>query len=215
MIEKYFKAGIRFKWAKPPDAIGPLDGTIVDSKGNPTPMIYDGLDGQLINPQLMQVNVSTLGLTMRMPIQYAWLDYAPGRTARLPMGPYDVLTGYMSGCIIAQWSSKGVRYAGHVGTIDSRPDVNRPLKRTFAFDMARDTKGFNPLGAWQANEIRSILGKIKPMPEARIFGLVTTHGEFYSILMGAFTNNEWCVGGIKKVQPILHDQLKLMMVRDD
>jgi hypothetical protein len=147
MIEKYLRAGIRYKWTKPRDAIGPLDGAIVDSREVPTPLIYDGLDGRLIDPYLRTMNVSTLGLTMRMPIQYAWLDYAPGRTSRLPIGPYDVLTGYMSGCIITRWTSRGVRYAGHVGTIDSRPDVNRPLKRTYAFAMGRDTTGFNPLAA--------------------------------------------------------------------
>ena len=97
MIEKYFRTGIRFKWTKPRDAIGPLDGTIIDSAQTATPLIYDGLDGQLKDPHLMQVNVSTLGLTMRMPIQYAWLDYAPGRTAgadrplRRPHGLYERL----------------------------------------------------------------------------------------------------------------------------
>ena len=213
MIEKYFRAGIRYKWTKPRDAGGPTDGTIVESREAPTPMIYDGLDGQLIDPFLLQTNVSTLGLTMRMPIQYAWLDYAPGRTARLPIGPYDVLTGYMSGCIIAHWSDKGLRYAGHVGTIDN-PNVDRQVKKTFAFAMSKDTKGFDPFGAWPNNEIAAAVGKIKPMPQAKIFALVTTQGEFYSILMLSLPNNEWCAGGIKKVQPILHDQLKLRMVRE-
>jgi hypothetical protein len=215
MIEKYFRTGIRFKWTKPRDAIGPLDGTIIDSTQTATPLIYDGLDGQLKDPHLMQVNVSTLGLTMRMPIQYAWLDYAPGRTARVPIGPYDVLTGYMSGCIIAYWSSKGVRFAGHVGTIDARPDVNRPLKRTFAFAMSPDAKGFNPLAAWPEGQIRSLAQQVKPYPQSNIFGLVTANGAFYSILMLSLSNNEWIVGGIKSVPPISHDQLKMMMVRDD
>jgi hypothetical protein len=178
-------------------------------------MLYDGLDGQLIDPHLMQTHVSTLGLTMRMSIQYAWLDYAPGRTAKLPMGPYDVLTGYMSGCIIAQWSDRGVNYAGHVGTIDSRPDVNRPLKRTFAFAMAKDAKAFNPLGAWQPQEIGALVSKIQPGPDPRIFGLVTTRREFYSVLMLSMPGNEWCVGGIKSVPPMHHDTLKLLMLRND
>ena len=212
MIEKYFRAGIRYKWTKPRDAIGPQDGTIVESKEAATPMVYDGLDGQLIDPFLLQTNVSTLGLKMRMPIQYAWLDYAPGRTARLPIGPYDVLTGYMSGCIIAHWSDKGLRYAGHVGTIDN-PNVDRQVKRTFAFAMSKDTKGFDPFGAWPNNEIAAAVGKIKPMPQAKIFALVTTQGEFYSILMLSLPNNEWCAGGIKQVPPISHDQLKLRMIR--
>jgi len=212
MIEKYFRAGIRYKWTKPRDAMGPTDGTIVESREAPSPMIYDGLDGQLIDPFLLQNHVSTLGLKMRMPIQYAWLDYAPGRTARLPIGPYDVLTGYMSGCIIAHWSDKGLRYAGHVGTID-RPDVDREVKKTFAFAMAKDTKGFDPFGAWPTNEIAAAVGKIKPIPQAKIFALVTTRGDFYSILMLSLPNNEWCAGGVKLVQPINHDQLKLRMVR--
>jgi len=214
MIEKYFRAGVRFKWTKPRDQIGPLDGAIVDSREAATPMIYDGLDGQLIDPHLMQVNVNTLGLTMRMPIQYAWLDYAPGRTARLPMGPYDVLTGYMSGCIVTRWSDRGVTYAGHVGTIDSRPDVNRPLKRTFAFAMTRDMRGFDPLGAWPTHEVAAAANKIKPGPVPRIFGLVTTGGAFFSVLMLSMPGNEWCVGGIKSVPPISHDTLKLQMLRD-
>jgi hypothetical protein len=214
MIEKYFRAGIRFKWTKPRDGMGPLNGTIVDSREAPTPMIYDGLDSQLVDPFLRQVNVSTLGFTMRMSIQYAWLDYAPGRTARLPIGPYDVLTGYMSGCIIATWSGRGVRYVGHVGTIDGNPNVNRLVKRTFAFAMGKDTKGFNPLDAWPGNDIAQLLGQIRPMPAARIFGLATTHGEFYSILMGSMPNNEWCVAGCKRVPPIPHDILKLQMLRD-
>ena len=214
MIEKYFRAGIRFRWTKPRDAIGLLDGTIVDSREAPTSLIYDGLDGNVLDPYLRQVHVSSLGLSMHMPIQYAWLDYAPGRTATLPFGPYDVLTGYMSGCIIAQWSSKGVRYAGHVGTIDSRPDVNRPLKRNFAFAMAKDARAFNPLAAWPSHEIEQILTQINPRPDQRILGLITTSGDFYSILMASMPNSQWCAGGIKKVQPIHHDELKLMMLRD-
>ncbi len=49
----------------------------------------------------------------------------------------------------------------------------------------------------------------------RIFGLVTTVGDFYSILMLSQPGNEWCVGGIKRVQPIDHDTLKLRMLHED
>lgn len=219
MIEKYFRAGIRYKWTKPNDSIGVLDGTMVDSKQAATPLIYDGLDGQLLDPLLRQVHVSTLGLSMRVPIQYAWLDYAPGRTARLPIGPYDVLSGYMSGCIIAHWTDKGIRCAGHVGTME-RPDVDRLVKRTFAFAMPKDTKGFDPFRAWPTSEIADIARQVKPTkaepfrPQQKILALVTTHGEFYSILMLSHPNHAWCAAGIKKVPPIDHDTLKLRMLRD-
>lgn len=72
-------------------------------------MTYIGL-GQVVDPLLMNVNVAILGLRMNMAIQHKWLDYAPGRTARVPIGPYDVLTGFMSDCIImraAEWGILG------------------------------------------------------------------------------------------------------------
>ena len=90
MIEKYFKAGIRFTWTKPQDVpvAVPQVGEFVDSARAATPMIYMGLepgkDGKLIGPYLRLYDVNTLGLRMRMPIQYAWLDYAHARTSRLP-----------------------------------------------------------------------------------------------------------------------------------
>lgn len=215
MIEKYFRPGIRYRWTKPRDAIGPLDGAIVDSREAATPLIYDGLDGELKDPGLMHFHVSATGLTMRMPIQYTWLDYAPGRTSRVPIGPYDVLTGYMSGCIVAYWWQRGVAYVCHCGTIDGSAAVNRKVKRAFAFGMPRGARGFNPLGAWNDHEIRSVANQIHPYPAQRIFGLVTTVGDFYSILMLSQPGNEWCVGGIKRVPPIDHDTLKLRMLHDD
>lgn len=222
MIEKYFKAGIRFTWTKPQDVpvAVPQVGEFVDSARAATPMIYMGLepgkDGKLIDPYLRLYDVNTLGLRMRMPIQYAWLDYAHARTSRLPIGPYDVLTGFMSGCIIVHYSERGVRYAGHVGTIsDDVNGYNRILKRKFAFAMAKDTKGFNPAAAWDPSDQFRLSGLLVPQAQqTKIVALVTTTGDFYSILMMNSSGNDWVSGGIKKVPPMNHDQLKLLMLRD-
>src|ERR1700761_2051975 len=123
MIEKYFKLGVRFRWQKPNNVDGPRDGAIVDSLRPTSPLVYIGL-GAVVDPMLMHTHVSTIGLQMNTPIQHKWLDYTPGRTARVAMGPYDVLTGFMSGCIIARWTDRGVNYVGHVGTVEENPAVN-------------------------------------------------------------------------------------------
>ena len=216
MIENYFKPGIRLKWTAPGDVRPPLmDGAIVDSTRAPTPMIYDGLDGELIDPHLIHTHVRTIGLSMRMPIQYSWLDYTPGRTSRCRLGARDVLTGFMSGCIIARWQSPTGSYVGHVGTIDSNKAVNREVKKKFAFAMPKSTTGFDPAGAWRPDEIMLKLRKFKRLPATKIMALVTTTGDFYSVLMLNLQGNEWCVGGSKQVQPIRHDKLKLTLMHYD
>jgi len=210
MIEKYLKLGIRFRWNKPQNVIGPLDGQVVDSIRPNTALSYIGL-GNPVDPQLMVTHVSTMGLQMNMPIQYKWLDYAPGRTSRVPIGPYDVLTGFMSGCIMTHWSDRGVNYIGHVGTIDPKTNpANRVVKRAFAFEMKRGATGFNPAAAWTLGEIQQ-LGYNKA---SSVLALVTTRGEFYSVVM-FHDQNDWICGGAKRVNPINHDTLKMFMLRDN
>jgi hypothetical protein len=130
MIEKYFRDGIRFKWNAPAALHQPMDGSVVDNTGTTSPMIYDGLESQLIDPHLRIFNVSTIGLTMRMHIQHVWLDYSLGRTSKCPIGPYDILTGFMSGCFIVRWTDRGVRYVGHVGTIDKAQPTATLVNKT-------------------------------------------------------------------------------------
>jgi len=220
MIEKYFELGVRFRWTKPADVDPvPKDGSIVESTRPTNAMIYDGLD-TVVSPRLRMMNVSTLGLQMRMPIQHVWLDYNKGKTARVPIGPYDVLTGLMSGCIIARWVDRGVNYVGHIGTITGNDDVNRRVKRTFSFAMPRGTTGFNPAAAWSQGELTNISRQFNPARMVVIVALVTTRGDFFSVAMLPINagilpaqNTEWCAGGIKRVAPIQHDQLKLQLLR--
>jgi len=213
VIEKYFMLGVRFRWQKPANVDGTRDGAIVDGIRPTSLLTYIGL-GSIVAPSLMYTHVSALGLQMNMPIQHKWLDYTPGRTARVPIGPYDVLTGFMSGCIISRWTDRGVNYVGHVGTVESNPEVNRVVKRTFAFAMPKGTTGFSPLHAW-VNEIGELSRRFKPAKIPEICALVTTQGEFYSIVMFRDGLNEWYCGGAKRVDPISHDTLKLQMLRND
>ena len=103
MIERYFLLGVRFKWTKPPEQhSGKMIGSIIDHLQRlASPMVYDGMDGQLYN--LAAPHVSTVGLSMRMNIPYGWLAYSPGYTTKLCTGG-DILTGFMSGCLITVWT---------------------------------------------------------------------------------------------------------------
>lgn len=211
MIEKYFRDGIRYKWNAPKPLYQAMDGTIVDNSGVTPLMIYDGLDGELVDPELRMFNVSTLGLVMRMPIQYVWLDYNLGRTARCAVGPYDILTGFMSGCLITRWTDRGVSYVGHVGTVENKPDVNRNVKGIFARAMPANVTGFNPAAAWDLGDIQLKTRPFKQTPFGKIMALVTTTGDFYSILMLQIQvgGTDWCVGGIKKIPPLNRDGVYL------
>lgn len=214
MIQKYFLPGVRLKWTKPRDGQYVRDGGIVASTQAATQLLYDGLDGQLINPSLMTTNITTKGFTMKMPIRYTWLDYAPGGTARLPLGGSDILTGYMSGCLLTTWRDNGVKYVGHVGTITGNTEANRRVKGAFSAAMPKDTTGFEPASVWSASEISKLTAQIRPSPDPKIFGLITSSGRFFSVLMLVIpgtANKEWCVGGVKRVRAMSYTQLKQAM----
>ena len=211
MIEKYFQLGVRYRWQKPPNVDGPRDGQIVDSIRPTAQLTYIGLGSQ-VSPTLMTTHVSVIGLQMNVPIQQQWLDYTPGRIARVPIGPYDVLTGFMSGCIIARWTDRGVNYVGHVGTVESDVAVNRIVKTAFAAAMPPGTTGFNPLQAW-ADEVGILSRRFNPPKVPQICALVTTSGEFYSVVMFIDGANEWYCGGAKKVPPTSYDSLRTFMLR--
>jgi hypothetical protein len=222
MIEQYFRAGVRFLWNKPPDGRGATDGALVASAGAATNLTYDGLDGHLaaIDRPLLAAHAQTvLGLAMHANVPYAWLDYAPGRTAHTPIGGNDILTGYMSGCLIVRGTLGAVMSAFHVGTIDNNLIVSRTVKQSFARNLPADATGFSPLGAWTAGEITTLKTNVggPTVATEKIFGLVTTAGTFHSLLLfnvnqgGQWSNpagqRYWCVGGIKLVAALNRNSL--------
>lgn len=223
MIEQYFKAGVRYLWNKPPDLNGPSNGNIVVSGVAANNLRYDGLDGHqaAVDPLLLQVNVAgPVGLAMGNNVPYTWLAYAPGRTARVQIGGNDILTGYMSGCLIARGTHGGAMNAFHVGTITGNRVVNQTVKQNFARNLPADATGFNPASAWTQAEIAARQGHLGGggVAQPYIFALVTAAGAFHSILMfnvseGGLWNNPaglryWCVGGIKLVPAL--NRVRLM-----
>lgn len=221
MIENYFRRGVRFLWNKPQDAIGPLNGAFVASVGLASNCSYDGLDGHqaAIDPLLLHIQAgATLGLAMGANVPHTWLDYAPGRIAHVAIGGNDVLTGYMSGCLIVRGTYGGVMSAFHVGTIDGNAVANRTVKQNFAQNLPANATGFNPAGAWNPGELAAAQANLggAGVATANVIALVTTGGVFYSILMfnvndGGWTNpagrRRWCVGGIKQVPSLSRARL--------
>lgn len=215
MIEKYFLTGARFKWQCPAiDESGSKDGSIVNSPNViANPMTYDGQDGGLYNAG--NPHTTSVGLTMRMMIPYNWLVYKPGHTTRRLLMAGDVLTGPMTGCPIIEWTERGQRWVGHIGTTESAA-INSRVKNTFGIAMPTQARGFNPDAAWQPNDIADLQRQIHPdmRPRARKVALVTSSSVFYSILMFEFlqtvlpngqkmaSRDYWCVGGIKRVPPM-------------
>lgn len=209
MIEKYFFPGVRYRW-KCPGANGGVtrDGSIVNSPVvAASPMIYDGMDGELYRGG---PHVSAVGLTKGMQIPYSWLVYMHGHTTRRMLSGGDVLTGFMSGCLITLWSENGIRYVGHVGTVEANPAQDTRVKDTFARAMPSQAMGFNPFAAWDPGDIANLQRTFKKGPVPKVMALVTTSGKFYSILMFGFgigAIEEWCVGGIKSVDPMNRNTL--------
>ena len=217
MIENYFQKGIRLRWNKPGDRGCPLDGRSELYRTAPTPMTYDGLDNTLINTAFNANTPASIGLSMRQSIQYSWLDYAPGRTAKHRAGSKDVLTGLMSGCWLARWQDRGVTYVAHVGTINNKAADDR-VKRTFAAEIAdnRSVKAFRPSDAWGPNDQFPLIkeqvegakraGDKANQGRPGTFGLITSAGQFFSVLMFMVGNGEWLVGGCKPVPATGHMQ---------
>lgn len=218
MLEKYFRKGVRLKWMKPGDKGCPTDGTSVLYNTPPNPMAYDGLDNTLLNPEFNQRQPISFGLTKGLSMQYSWLDYAPGRTAKFKVGNKDILTGLMSGCWLVRWIAQGVTYVAHVGTINNKL-VDDKVKVNFAAEIETNVTatGFNPSNAWSPNDQFPLMqeqgqgarkaGSAAQQGKPGTFGLITSQGEFYSVYMFMVGNGEWVVAGCKKVLPTPHTQL--------
>ncbi|MDF9796091.1 hypothetical protein OKW21_001354 [Catalinimonas alkaloidigena] len=233
MIEQRFRSGVRYLWNKPNDTFGPLNGAIVPNVGVATNLSYDGLDGHpaVIDPLLLLGNpANVLGFAVGMVnVPYTWLDYAPRRTARVAIGVNDILSGYMSGCLIIRGTYGGAMSAFHVGTIDgddaASRESNRTVKQQFAQNLPADATGFNPLAAWPAPDITAVQTNLGGPANSvsRIFALMTTVGTFYSILMLNVKDNTqqwqnpagrryWCVGGIRQMAPMNRIMLMARLV---
>jgi hypothetical protein len=225
MIESYFQKGVRLRWTPPgSDASGSRDGSIIKNPPRaPCPMVYDGVDGELV--RFASVRVKTSGLTKGTPIPYSWLAYCPGHTSKLQLSGNDVLTGFMSGCLVVLWADHDGRWVGHIGTDVDNPAASQRVKLAFVRVQPPNTTGFDPAAAWGAGDIGPLLASFRVRPDHKVLALVTSGGEFYSVLLlnlresrpeglaaGSARvgqdigppvrnapSNLWCVGGVKRV----------------
>jgi len=194
MIENALIQGAKIRWAKPNTVNAPLDGTIVPSVNIANQMTYLGSTQAQSRRGLFNRAPRPYQLPVNTPIRHTWLDYITGRTAQIAQGT-DVLTGFMSGCLIARGTHNGVMSVFHLGTVQN-PAVTKQLKDTFRTQLPDNVTGFYPHAAW-TNAERMATGKATD-----IIALVTSAGSFYSIMLCHEAHNEYSVGGIKQVPPL-------------
>jgi hypothetical protein len=114
-----------------------------------------------------------------------------------------------------RWQEGNTAWVAHIGTRDgpAYKDLNRTVKDTFTKQMPQGITGFNPASAWDPAEVAPLQTKIKPLPRAEVFGLLTTSGDFYALSLGMLNvdpksgKREWCVFGSKRVDPLDRDGL--------
>jgi hypothetical protein len=112
---------------------------------------------------------------------FKWLPYFEGDISAT-IQDMDVLTGPMSGCPLVRFLHGGQIWVGHIGTVLGNAGVNAAVTGFWnAFALANPVNvlgGFNPFGP------------AVPLPPAangqgdsvaRIWGLITTAGAFYSV----------------------------------
>jgi hypothetical protein len=223
MLEKYFTKGVEYTWSQPAAIAGIRNGVVI---ANPAvavaPMVYAGIDKSIHS--IFDPGEKSLGLVANMQIPFTWLAYVKGQTTDINNAPTDVLTGPMSGCLIARWTDMmGGIHVGHVGTVEvvDRNDfasvtANRLVKDTFSNFMPVNTKGFYPAQFWSPKEQAQKMKKFKPVTIPRVFALVTAAGDFFSILMAymvAGSNTGWCSAGYKRIAGTRYDDLRRELAR--
>lgn len=219
MLDNYLRRGVRLKWMPPKSVTSNNDGTVIPTPHVAlNPLVYDGMDDQI----MANFHAGALGLRVGQTIPYQWLTYVSGRTTTMPIGGGDILTGPMSGCMLATWTDGGQKFA-HVGTIDNNVPASQLVKRTFAAHAgaAGDLCAFSPSSVWTPNEVAGAMGA-RPMA-FQIYGLLTG-GAHYAVLVfeipaaqggpGYLAGNSFLrvVGGIKPVPTIQGVRLRAFLM---
>jgi len=222
----YFNCGSRLTWTYPGAGRsgeekrvfndGTRQSIIYNPTQNPVSMEYDGLFDALAG--VSQPPVVADAPTKGEHTDFNWLTYVPGKTTVQQLQQANVLTGPMSGCLLIVWKPDAMNGQSlcHVGTNYDDPASTRTVKQDFDRVITSESTGFKPDAAWELKEISTPMIKLSTGPNAgqvsfKIFGLVTTAGKFYSIIMFqmlAQGQNIWCAGGIKEVPPMTFQDLK-------
>jgi hypothetical protein len=211
MIENYFFRGMRFSWN--PHGVGNLmyDGIVEASPPLPArPMTYQGVDVDLCTgpAETRRQRAIAQGLRLGFPINAIWLLYRPGRTTTVPLSSIDILTGFMSGCPIVTFTTARSLVA-HVGTVANEPTINHKVKQTIRGILPNNAKGFDPSGVWTTNDRATLMQQIRSPSIPQVVALVTTTGDFYSLLIGKYPNqpDSYVIGGCVPVPPWDYNKL--------
>jgi hypothetical protein len=113
--------------------------------------------------------------------QCKWLPWHPGMISTTVLDR-DVLTGPMSGCLIAVYTDPlGRRKVAHIGTTGEaeRSDAVKAAWRRFAIEIIRQTlSGFNPAAMSGVPQPQSNANKFE---QTEVWGMVTTEQRFFAL----------------------------------
>ena len=213
MIETCFLPGLKLQWKIPGNYIysgmAPA-GSIIDNPNKTVPMRVAGLVSRANkNPTHHRKAKILSGST----IPHSWLVYAPKYTSRIHLtGSRDILTGPMSGCIIALWNENGKNYVGHIGTELAGGDANKLVKANFAMRMPQNAIGFDPAKHINFAQLATIqrnlsAGGVKGT-NPQTYALVTASKNFYTLVLYFSNDDFYYVGPCTKVQPMRYQALR-------
>jgi hypothetical protein len=191
MLEKYFKKGAVFEWTRPQTIPVPPDGILMDRRQHSSPMTFIGTAAELGYSAMMDATLPAnyfagVGLTPGTAISYKWLEWAPGRTVRVPLRTRNVLTGPMSGCPILRWQQGGQTYVGHVGTIFGNAPVNARVKASILPILPATATGFKP--DFPVTTLASMMTPPSPLSGPEVLAFVTRAGQFYTTVFFSLRN---------------------------
>jgi hypothetical protein len=139
--------------------------------------------------------------------RFKWLPWHPGMISTTTLD-FDLLTGPMSGCLIAVYTENGSRVVGHVGTSDdlARSDAVKGAWRDFASNK-QGLLGFNPMNM---PELMTLEGNRGEHPGPEIWGLVTTDLKFFALKVyrSSHNNNSYRIARVEELDSLTENELK-------
>lgn len=146
------------------------------------------MHGNWHKPQAKRLRHQTLTATDGATLSYTLLYYIPGLATICNLVGEPVITGYMSGCFLFRYRSRGVLRAAHVGTDLEHPNLDRKVKATWNAYIARphvtDVYGFDPTRDFSDDLYSKAVGE----RAARFIGIFDTSGVSYIGLLAEAGN---------------------------
>jgi hypothetical protein len=122
-------------------------------------------------------------LTLRSPdiasMRYTLLYYVPGLTTFCGIRGIPVITGFMSGCYLFRYRSKGELRAAHIGTHDTKKEFSDKAKDAWKSLVEKphitEVWGFDPLKDVSQRLLQKAMAKIK-IGTPKIIGIWDSNG---------------------------------------